>query len=151
MERKDQVKGDKHTETDRKRLFRMPMLHTLSARIKAARWLLTPHTHILTRTYTHTATCCQKTCWAPAERWVIVSISLRHNTYKQTYCAAWLLLLQAFWHFPDKKEKIWGFCLVVLREWEESSSFASLYLVQYRRAVSYSWPLTTKVEPVLCV
>ena len=119
---------DKHTETDRKRLFRMPMLHTLSSGIRAARWLLTQHTQ--THTYTthkHTQLhVAKKTCWAPAELWVIVSISLRHNTYKQTYCAAWVPPLQAFWHFPDKKEKIWRFCLVVLREWEESRSFASL-------------------------
>lgn len=36
--------GGKHTETDRKRLFGMPMLHTLSEGIRAARWLLTQHT-----------------------------------------------------------------------------------------------------------
>lgn len=56
---------------------------TLSARIRAARWLLTQHTHTYKHkrihtytTHTHRTTCCQKTCWAPAVRWVIVSISL---------------------------------------------------------------------------
>lgn len=60
--------GDKHTETDRKRLFRMPMLHTLSAGIRAARWLLTQYTHRRTRTHTRTQLhVAKKTCWAPAE------------------------------------------------------------------------------------
>lgn len=52
--------GDKHTETDRKRLFRRPMPHILSAGIRAARWLLTQHTQTYTHTQTRTATCCQK-------------------------------------------------------------------------------------------
>ena len=53
--------GDKHTETDRKRLFRMPMLHALSAGIRAARWLLTQHTQTYTHhTHTRAVTCCQK-------------------------------------------------------------------------------------------
>lgn len=53
MEKGDQVRraggggegGDKHTVRDRRRLFSMPMQHTLSAGIRAARWMLTHNTH----------------------------------------------------------------------------------------------------------
>lgn len=62
----DQVRRDRRTKTDRKRLFRMPMLHTRSTGIRAARWLLTQQTQTCTHTHTqlHVA---KKACCAPAE------------------------------------------------------------------------------------
>lgn len=55
--KKGSSEGDKRAATDRKRLFRMPVLHTLSAGIRATRWLLTQQTQTLLgacRDVTHT-------------------------------------------------------------------------------------------------
>ena len=112
---------------------RMPMLHTLSPGVRAARWLLTQHKQTHTHTHAHTRTqrhVARKTCWATAATWVIVSISPSHNTHLQTYCAARALPLKAFWHFPDRTDRIWGCCRLVLRRW--GGGFTSLWLVQSR-------------------
>lgn len=57
--RKDQVSRDKHTKTDRKRLFPMSMLQTFSTGIRR---MLSQHTqadlHIQYSPRTHRATCC---------------------------------------------------------------------------------------------
>jgi len=101
MERRDQdgwgISTWRQIERD---YFQIPALHNLSTGIGVGRWLLTRHT----KTYIHTELRVAKTtCWVPAETWVILSVSLRHDTYKQTYCAAWVPPLQEFWHVPDKK------------------------------------------------